>query len=468
MSALGKADFITLNPATQKPVQKYSYLSWADAEKIVFVSDRCYRDFTLHSQVQTRCEWIANIGQKLSDRQKEFSERISLEMGKPIPEALAEITKCASLCQYFSKNAELWLQEQKVSDQYKIRRHPYGVVLGIMPWNYPFWQVFRFAIPALLSGNTVLLKHADQVSGCSQLLQELFQSCLPQKEIFQSLIVTHEVAEKIIQHPSVRMVSFTGSTKAGAKIASLCGASLKKCILELGGNDPYVITESADVLMAAKACAQGRLLNNGQSCVAAKRFLIHSKVFESFTKLFQNEFSKLEIGDPLKGNYDLGPLSEKRFVVDLESHCAELEKRGFKKMFQHPGFEHSGFQDATVGQGNFFAPRIYQGNHSNEFYDEEIFGPIAICYVYDRWDEVLNFITASKYGLGSAIFSTDQTEIDNFIFSSEAGFVGVNTAVKSAVEVPFGGFKQSGFGRELGQIGFHEFTQTKTVFTATN
>ena len=456
MQEVKPTSFWTIDPSTQKPLKEYPYQSWLEILPKLELSKRAFRSHGFGSLLEERKKWVLQIARSLLEKRDEIAHLMSLEMGKPLKESRGEVEKCALLCEVFAAHSDEWLKEQVISNQYKVVRHPYGVVLGIMPWNFPFWQVFRYAIPALLSGNSVLLKHSDQVAGSAQLLEKIFQQSLPNANLFQCLFVDHQVAEQVIQSSFINMVSFTGSTTAGARVAGLCGQTLKKCVIELGGNDAYVVAASADLKHAAKICAAGRLVNNGQSCVSAKRFLIHRLVFSSFLKLFQAEIAQFKLGAPLEQGTDLGPLSAKRFYEQIQMQCRDLESKGYQKVYEHPGVKDS--------LGNYFAPRIYVGTSAADFYDEEIFGPVAVCYSYESWEEVEHFITGSQYGLGSAFFSQDQNEKDRFIRCSEAGFVSLNESVKSSPVAPFGGFKNSGFGRELGQAGFLEFTQTKTIF----
>ncbi len=446
--------FWTLNPATDEQIAEYRYMDLSEAEAVLKKAEQAYRNNLSLRGASDRQGWLSQLAKNMTLQKDEIARLITLEMGKPLKESRSEIEKCITLCEYFALNAAEWLKPEDISSQYQIVRHPYGVVLGIMPWNFPFWQVFRFAVPALLSGNAVLLKQADQVTGCALLIEKIFQSAIVEKDLFQAMILSHQVAENVIQSPLVRMVSFTGSTVAGQKIASLCGAVSKKCVLELGGNDPYVVTESADLKKTAKLCAAARLVNNGQSCVSAKRFLIHESIWEEFLIHFKNEFAKFVLGDPLQLETDLGPLAAPRFVEQLQRQCMELQSLGYQKIYEH---KH------PIGLTHFFAPQIYVGSECAKFYDDEIFGPVAICYPYQDWNQVLHFITSSQYGLGSALFTNNQSQIEEFIRFSESGFIGINDSVRSSPVVPFGGFKNSGFGRELGVVGFYEFTQTKTI-----
>lgn len=450
--------FLTNNPAQGQKLTEYFYMTWEETEKKLKAAQGAYKNVAHKSSLEQRMVWVSNIHSALAAQKHEIAHLITLEMGKPVKESIAEVEKCMTLCEVFMDKCKSWLAPKAEGDLYKILRHPYGVSLGIMPWNFPYWQVFRYSIPALLSGNAVLLKHSEQVMGNAQMLEKIFQQSLPDKNLFQNLIIDHKTAEKVMQSPWVNIVSFTGSTKAGQKIAATCGASLKKCVLELGGNDAYVVAETADMGVAAKACAASRLVNNGQSCVAAKRFLIHQDVFEKFLSLFIAEFQKFAVGHPQEKQTDLGPLSAERFVEQLRTQCSELESLGFEKRFQ--ATETVFIKDS---KGSYFLPRIYVGKDSTRFFDQEIFGPVALCYSYSKWEQVEHFVMDSQYGLGCALFSQKQSEIERFQEVAEAGFIGINDSVKSSAVVPFGGFKQSGFGRELGEAGFLEFSQTKTV-----
>ncbi len=457
MPEVTKASFWTENPSEEKRLKQYFYESLDEAQAKVEKAHQAFRKTAISTPLSERKKWIVKVSNALAQNREKLASLMTAEMGKPLKESLVEIDKCINLCEVFVDQCEEWLKSEIVNDQYRVVRHPYGVVLGIMPWNFPFWQVFRYSVPALLSGNSVLLKHSDQVAGCAGLLEEIFHGALSGSDLFQNLVVNHEIAEHIIQSPSVSMVSFTGSTAAGSRIASLCGASLKKCILELGGNDAYVVSQTADLVRSAKACAAARLVNNGQSCVAAKRFLVHETIISEFLQLMRKEFESYQMGSPQDPRTDLGPLSARRFQIQIEKQCRDLEAQGYEKVFQHQGFKTSG------DGGCFFPPRIYLGKNARQFYDEEIFGPVAVFYPYRTWNDVEHFATESQYGLGSALFSQDQGELARFVQFSESGFIGLNEPVRSSPSVPFGGFKKSGFGRELGRAGFLEFTQTKTV-----
>jgi succinate-semialdehyde dehydrogenase/glutarate-semialdehyde dehydrogenase len=380
-------------------------------------------------------------------------------MGKPLKDSLAEVEKSATAFDYYAENLAVLVAAEPVKTAYaksEIVKDSMGPVLAVMPWNFPLWQVTRFAAPAVGIGNPILLKHSDLVAGTADLITQVFDSVAP--GLLFNLRIGHEEAAKVIADRRCVAVTLTGSAKAGREIAAVAGRELKKSVLELGGSDAYVVMKDADVEKAAKLCANARMVNNGQSCVAAKRFIVHSSVSDAFIKAFEKQVCALPMGDPSKPETVTGSLASKKFQEGLIKQCRELESHGAKKLFDLD--EKHDYSQA----GAFFPARAYMVTANNEYaFTEEFFGPVALVMTFEKEDEALSLANKSIYGLGGAVFTADIEAGRKFARQMECGFVGINDQVKSDPHLPFGGVKDSGYGRELSQYGFHEFMNIKTL-----
>jgi succinate-semialdehyde dehydrogenase/glutarate-semialdehyde dehydrogenase len=452
--------FQTVNPATGEVLKSYQHFQAHEIEKNIQAAFLSYRKSQSKS-VDLKSQQLRLLAQSLRSHAPELARQMTLEMGKAIKDSYAEIEKCAVCCDFFSDSLKSLLAPEEVKSVYNrsyIAKDSMGPVLAIMPWNFPIWQVIRFAAPAVGIGNPILLKHADQMAGCAEMIQMIFDQV--EKGLLFNMRIDHDQASQIIADPRVRAVTLTGSAKAGQEVGSVAARNLKKSVLELGGSDAYVVFPEAQVVRAAQTCAKARMVNNGQSCVAAKRFIVHKSVLSDFITNFKLTVQSLRRGDPLNPETQVGSLAHKRFQIQLLEQCAELEKQGGEKIWDASVEEKFDFS----APGAFFPPRIYKANkQSNFFFREELFGPVALIFDFESEEEALDLCNRSIYGLGGAVFSQDLAKAERFARRMETGFVGINDQVKSDPHLPFGGVKSSGYGRELSHYGFHEFCNIKSI-----
>jgi succinate-semialdehyde dehydrogenase/glutarate-semialdehyde dehydrogenase len=452
--------FTTINPTTGQELRTYHYLSSSEIEKELQETYEYWHEFK-RLRLSTRAELLLRIAQGLRAHEEEFARLMAEEMGKPLADGMAEVEKCAVTCEYFATHAEEFMATHSVNANYpqaKIVKESLGPILAIMPWNFPLWQVIRFAAPAVIIGNPILLKHAEITAGCAELIEKIFWESSGEEALLLNLPMTHEQAAQVIADPRVRGVTFTGSARGGKQVATVAGASLKKTVLELGGSDPYVVLADAKVSAAAEICALARATNNGQSCVAAKRFLVHESVLEEFIHHFQTTFENLAVGDPLQKRTRLGPLAQKRFQKQLLEQCQTFLEGREKKLFD------LGRDSDLSDPGAFFRARAYLMRDENPVFEsEELFGPVALIRSFSEESQAIALANKSIYGLGGAVFSEDTERAERVARQIETGFVAINDQVKSDARLPFGGVKNSGYGRELSQIGFHEFVSFKSL-----
>ncbi|AHZ84424.1 NAD-dependent succinate-semialdehyde dehydrogenase [Bdellovibrio bacteriovorus] len=444
--------FKTVNPATGDVLKSYNHLSWPETEKNI---EQAAKDFQIWRKVsfKDRAEVLLKLAQSLRTHKSELAQMMNQEMGKLIAEGKAEVEKCAVTCEYYAKEAESMLKNQlAASSPYKhaeVSFQPVGVVFSVMPWNFPLWQVIRFAAPALMAGNVILLKHADLTAGTSELIGRIFNDLTSEYKLLRNIQVNHEVAAQVIAHPVVHGVTFTGSSQGGRSVAVEAAKNLKKIVLELGGSDAYLVLEDADVEAAAKACAKVRLVNCGQSCVAGKRFIVNEKVAKDFIHHFTKEMKEAE----------LAPLASVKFQKSIVDQVEKLKKWGGKVVLGG---------SAPQGAGAFYPATVvvFEKDHP-EVHREEIFGPVASVFIVKNTEEALAVANSSPYGLGGGVFTRDVKKGKELIEKElQAGFVVVNDYVKSDPRIPFGGIKESGYGRELGHFGIMEFVNIKTVAVA--
>jgi succinate-semialdehyde dehydrogenase/glutarate-semialdehyde dehydrogenase len=432
----------TVNPYNGEKLNEY-------AEESIEAVAKKVRDVRV-----SQSEWKKDLGRRidylgdkllknLKESERELAESMTLEMGKPISQSLAEVRKCSTLLDFYMEKASSFLEPEPVETgaaRSYIRFDPIGVVMLVMPWNYPLWQVMRAAVPALIAGNGVVLKHASIVSGTSLLIQRLFDTPL-----FKSLLLKGQGALEAIKY--VDGVSFTGSTAAGSKIAGRAGSLIKKSVLELGGSDPFIVLDGADIKKTAKHAALGRLQNAGQSCIASKRFIVSENIYDEFQEELRKQFSSVSVGDPMKESTFLGPLSSAEQAETVRKQIEELGKLG-------------PLHSTGGGEGNVIFPVIASPSVS---YDEEIFGPVAVLRKFRGNDEALRIANETPFGLGCSIWG-DADEAEKLVPFIDAGMVFVNRIVASDPRVPFGGVKNSGYGRELSRYGLLEFTNLKTTW----
>lgn len=455
------SSFNTVNPKTEKPLESYRYATDAEAMAVVASAGDAFEQWRRVS-LSERLKPILKLAALLTADADRLGRRATDEMGKPLGQAIKEVEKCALACRYYVEQASQVLTPIPVptaATKSFISFQPLGAILCIMPWNFPYWQVIRFAIPALAAGNTVILKHADNTTGCALDLEDLFQRAGFPKQAFHVLIIDHDRIEQVLASNVIRAVSLTGSERAGSAVGALAGKYLKKSVLELGGSDAYVVLKDADIEAAAKICVDGRLTNSGQSCVAAKRFIVDSAVHDQFTDAFVAYAKQKVVGDPLDPGTDVGPLAKKGILDSVTKQVQESVAHGAKILLggssKSPGF----FHDITV---------LGSVTPGMPAFDEEVFGPAAAIIRAKDEGDALRLANLSRYGLGGAVFTRDLIKGERLAEQYlEAGFVVVNGGVQSDPRLPFGGIKNSGYGRELSHFGMREFVNVKTVVVNT-
>lgn len=452
------------NPANQELVGKFEYDSPNMVEKKVAMAHAAWQAEKLRprgQQIKDRLIAVSNLSENLIKAKATLAQNISREMGKPLAESNAEIEKCIKACEYYLQNSNEFLKEETVEFDGKrvlVQKDSLGVVLAIMPWNFPLWQVVRAWFSAHLSGNAFLLKHSDLVHGSAAEMTKIFKASLVDENLFQNLVIDHSQAESLIGDFRIKAVTLTGSTRAGKKIAALCGENLKKVVLELGGNDPYIVFKDADLKLAVDQCAKSRNLNNGQSCVSAKRFIVHESVLPDFVSQYSEKLKGFLHSDPFDKNCIRGPLASIKFKTQIESQIERLIKNNGKLV--------ASSKDQSANSA--FIPSQLFAVHIDEsaVYDTELFGPIGLLVSFSSQDQALQIANRSKFGLGAAVFSQDLELVEKFSRNLECGMVAINQMVQSHPALPFGGVKDSGFGRELSHLGLSEFTSYKAVSRA--
>ena len=452
--------FQSINPFTEEPFSETSPLSRKEWEAKLDISNQVFSTWNSPG-LKERLILVQKLAELMDREKKELASLITKEMGKPAGQSLSEIKKCIWFCEYAVERTPFILADKVklplAPENSYVTHQPLGVVLGIMPWNFPFWQVFRFALPTLLSGNTVLVKHAPNVMLCAIELEKLFLKAGFPSGAYQNVPITVEQTEKLIASPYLKGVSLTGSVEAGRAVAALSGRHLKKSLLELGGSDPYLILDSADLDLAAKECVLSRMNNAGQSCIAAKRFIVTKKNEEEFVSLVKREMSHYKMGDPGLTETNLGPLARKDLRDRLHSQVSHLVDKGAKLLLGGR---------LPDRQGYFYPPTILKSAASSAVssFEEELFGPVASVIVVSNEEEAIETANASSYGLGAAIFSRDIARAEKLAREKlQAGSCVVNQALHSHPALPFGGVKDSGYGRELSTWGFYEFVNVKTI-----
>lgn len=447
--------FVSENPFNNEVLKSFPF----DADYInkVEIAEKSYRKFR-NLELNERVKLIKDFRKELFDNLEKLARLISLEMGKPIIQSRAEIQKSISLCEYYSQYAWAQLAPSNIIEEdleATIVYEPLGVILGIMPWNFPVWQTLRFCIPTILSGNVVVLKPALNVGQSSHLLQELFEKVFKEFKVFQLLIIEVDQVSEVIKHQAVKGVSITGSARAGSSVASIAGAYIKKSVLELGGSDPYVVYKDADVISAARYAVKSRMNNSGQTCIAAKRIIIHEAVYDQFLEAFTSKLESLVLGNPLDEATNIGPLARKDLREQLQRQVDSSIEKGAKIIVDG---------GIVNGPGNFFKPMVLTNvTPGMPVYDEELFGPVAVLIPFKSIEEAVQISNNTVYGLGACIWSASKDIIDYYTKHTEAGYIAVNSFVTSDPRLPFGGIKNSGYGRELGVEGIREFTNLKTI-----
>jgi len=448
----------TIHPANGDILRTYEEMKMDHINGLLESMHKSWHSWK-NTSFEARAEPMRQIAQLLRSEKEKYASLMTEEMGKPITDSKGEVEKCAWVCEYYADHAGTFLNNEPIDTEATksfVTFQPLGIVLAIMPWNFPFWQVFRFAAPAIMAGNACLLKHANNVTGCSLAIEELFQKAGFPENLFQSVIVENETVEKIIEHPHIKAVTLTGSTRAGKVVAATAGKNLKKSVLELGGSDPYIVLEDADLDHAAETCVNSRLINSGQSCIAAKRFIVIESVSEKFQSLVLDKLKKKKLGDPWDKDTDVGPMARIDLMANLHNQVQDSVDKGAKCLLGG---------EISEGKGAFYPITLLTNvKPGMPAYEEELFGPVAVIIDVKTKEEAIRIANDTAYGLGAAIFTNSDEQGEKIATDElDAGCCFVNDLVKSDPRLPFGGIKSSGFGRELGPYGIKEFVNIKTV-----
>lgn len=448
----------SVNPATEETIKVYDDIDTNELDELLSKVDATQQEWKKISFVE-RAEKMKKAAGILRDKSKEFGKLMADEMGKPVSQGKSEAEKCAWVCDYYAENAESFLNDIPIkTDASKSYAHyePLGVVLAIMPWNFPFWQVFRFAAPALMAGNGGVLKHSENVTGCALAIEKIFRDAGFPEHLFRTLLVSREKAEYIIKHPVIKAVTLTGSTRAGKMVAAQAGSVLKKTVLELGGSDPYVVLKDADIEESVKTCVSSRMTNSGQSCIAAKRFIVVEDVYDDFVHRFVELMKSKKMGDP-NTDVDMGPQAREDLRDNLHRQVTESVKKGARVLLGGQIPDKKGF---------YYPPTVLVDiAEGMPAYEEELFGPVAAIIKARDEEHAIKIANDTSYGLGSAVFTRDKNKGERIAAHHlEAGNAFVNDFVHSDPRLPFGGIKESGYGRELSPWGIKEFLNLKTVY----
>jgi succinate-semialdehyde dehydrogenase / glutarate-semialdehyde dehydrogenase len=448
----------TINPATGELLKTFEPLNDGEIAVKLDLAQQVFLKYR-NTSFETRSRLLNSSADILEQNKAKFAALMTLEMGKTYKSAIAEVEKCALVCRYYAESAPKFLEDKIVDTDASssfVRYQPLGVILAVMPWNFPFWQVFRFAAPALMAGNVGILKHASNVPQCAMAIEEIFIQAGFEAGVFQTLLVGANKVADIVSDSRVKAATLTGSEKAGASLAAAAGKQIKKVVLELGGSDPFIVMPSANLEQAATTATSARMLNNGQSCIAAKRFIVAEEIADKFEKLILEKFQALKVGDPMNQDTDIGPLATPNILQDIDSQVKAAVNNGAKVLI--------GGNQIDNRPGNFYLPTILTISKDNSIAKEEFFGPVAMLFRVKDIDAAIELANDTPFGLGASAWTNNESEQKRFINEIEAGSVFINGMVKSDPRLPFGGIKYSGYGRELSIEGIHEFVNVKTVW----
>ena len=450
----------TTNPATGKTIRTFDPLSPAQLDEKLARAAAAY-SAARSGTFASRAERMLAAAAILESDKRRFGEMMTLEMGKPIKAAIAEAEKCATACRYYAENAESILADRAIDvgdDSAWIAHHPIGAVLAVMPWNFPFWQVFRFAAPALMAGNVGLLKHASNVPQCALAIEEIFLRAGFEPGAFQTLLIGSDAVAGVIADSRVAAVTITGSEGAGRSVAEQAGKHLKKTVLELGGSDPFIVLPSADLSAAVSTAVTARMINNGQSCIAAKRFIVHASIYDAFLEKFVAAVSAIVVGDPMDERVELGPLATSQIRDELHQQVERTVAMGARIL--------TGGRP-VAGSGFYYQPTVLADIPADSpGAQEELFGPVASVFKANDVADAIRIANSTRFGLGASVWTNDKAEREQLVREIESGSVFVNEMVASDARLPFGGVKSSGYGRELADVGIREFVNIKTVRVA--
>ena len=449
--------FASINPATGKTLRTFDEISDAELDARLARAADTFRRYRLTS-FDARAGWLRSAADILEREKHALGRVMTLEMGKTLRSATAEAEKCAWACRYYAEHGEALLADEPVDTEAGrswVAYQPIGPVLAIMPWNFPFWQVFRFAAPALMAGNVGLLKHASNVPQCALAIEDVLRRAGFPEDAFQTLLISSERVESVLDDDRVAAATLTGSEGAGSAVGAAAGRRIKKTVLELGGSDPFVVMPSADLDAAAKTAVSARVINNGQSCIAAKRFIVHDEVADAFERRFVAGLEQLRVGDPMDDATDVGPLATEQMRTDLAQQVEDTVRAGARVLTGGGRID---------GPGWFYPPTALSDiPEDSPAFRDELFGPVAALFRARDIDHAVELANASRYGLGSAAWTNDPRERDRFVRDLQAGLVFINAMVASDPRLPFGGVKRSGYGRELASFGIREFVNIKSV-----
>lgn len=448
----------SINPYNNQVLKTFDEYSKAEIESTIQEAEAAFKEWQ-HTTFEHRAQLMLNCAQVLRENKEEYAETMTFEMGKRISEAIAEVDKCAWVCDYYAENAAKFLANEPLKvdkGESYIAYDPLGIILAVMPWNFPFWQVFRFAVPTIMAGNVGILKHASNVPQCALAIERVFKKAGFPSGVFSTLLVGSDKVEAIIDDDRIKAVTLTGSERAGSKIAEQAGRNIKKTVLELGGSDPFIVLNDADLEEASTVAVKSRMINCGQSCIAAKRFIVESAVAEEFIEKFKSKMAALKPGDPFDEDADYSVMAREDLANELLEQVKDAESKG---------------ADIVLGgnrpdrEGAFFNPTIITNlKPGMRAYEEELFGPVATVFIAADAEEAVEEANSSRYGLGGSIWTKDIAKAQQLARKIESGAVYINQMVASSPYVPFGGVKKSGYGRELSHLGICEFVNQKTIW----
>ena len=450
----------SINPATGEELESFKELTAKQLDaKIALAAETA--SVWRRTDFGARSKLMHDVAKALEKNRNRYGELMTREMGKTLASAKAEVDKCAWVCRYYAENASGFLSDQVIASdagRSYVRFLPLGVVLAVMPWNFPFWQLFRFAAPGIMAGNAALLKHASNVPQCALAIEEVFAEAKAPQGLFQTLLIGSDKVVKVLEDDRVAAATLTGSTAAGASVASCAGANIKKTVLELGGSDPFIVMPSARFEEAVQTAVKARTVNNGQSCIAAKRFIVHKDIYAKFKAAFVKAMKDLKVGDPMNSATDIGPLATKQQQADVARQVRASVKAGAKALLGG---------EPLRGKGFYYPPTVLADiPEKAPAFDQEVFGPVALLHRVKNIDEAIGLANATEFGLGSSVWTNDTAEQRRFIDELEAGSTFINAMVASDPRLPFGGVKKSGYGRELSPYGIREFVNVKTIYIA--